>query len=139
MPRLLESRFVINQDDAGRLVIGIDSASLFRPEDAGQIVVTASHCALVRDRPDKVVFPGVFTAFFHDAGGVMEGSGYSRLAALDGAAVIAATVSADSARVGDARSCYQDGVPSHPSDTAHEQGARVRMMLRTFINALRPA
>ncbi len=137
VPQLQESRFVIDQDEGKRVVIGIDSASLFQPEDAGRIVVTASHGALVGGRPDKVVPPGVFAAFFHDAGGAKDGSGYSRLAALDLSGVIAATVAADSARVGDARSCYQDGVLSHVNDTARERGARVGMTLRAFIDALR--
>ncbi len=137
VPQLQESRFVINQDDGERVVIGIDSASLFQPEDAGRVVVTASHGALVGGRPDKVVPPGVFAAFFHDAGGAKENSGYSRLASLDRSGVVAATVSADSARVGDARSCYQDGVLSHVNETARVQGGRVGMTLRAFIDALR--
>ncbi len=139
VPQLQESRFVISQDDGGRAVIGIDSASLFKPEDAGRIVVTASHGALVGGRPDTVVPSGVFAAFFHDAGGAKGGSGYSRLASLNDVGVAAATVAADSARVGDARSCYHDGVLSHVNDLARERGARVGMTLRIFIDALRQA
>lgn len=137
VPQLQESRFVISPDDGGRVVIGIDSASLFQPEDAGRIVVTASHGALVGGRPDKVVPPGVFAAFFHDAGGARDGSGYTRLASLNALSVVAGTVAADSARIGDARSCYQDGVLSHVNETAHSQGGRVGMSLREFINMLR--
>ena len=139
VPQLQESRFVISQDDGARVVIGIDSASLFQPEDAGRIVVTASHGALVGGRPDKVVPAGVFAAFFHDAGGAKGGSGYSRLASLDELGVVAATVAADSARVGDARSCYQDGVLSHVNEAAGRQGGRVGMTLRAFIDVLRQA
>jgi hypothetical protein len=139
VPQLQESRFVISPDDGGRIVIGIDSASLFQPEDAGRIVVTASHGALVGGRPDKVVPPGVFAAFFHDAGGARDGSGYTRLASLDALSVVAGTVAADSARIGDARSCYQDGVLSHVNETAHARGARVGMSLHEFINMLRRA
>ncbi len=139
VPQLRESRFVINQDDGGRVVIGIDSASLFQPEDAGRIVVTASHGALVGGKPDKVVPPGVFAAFFHDAGGAKDGSGYTRLASLDDLDVVAATVAANSARVGDARSCYQDGVLSHVNETARGKGGRVGMTLRAFIDTLRQA
>ena len=139
VPQLQESRFVINPDDGARVVIGIDSASLFQPEDAGRIVVTASHGALVGGRPDAVVPPGVFAAFFHDAGGAKGGSGYSRLAFLDTLGVVAATVAADSARVGDARSCYQDGVLSHVNEAARRQGGRVGMPLRAFIDLLRQA
>ena len=139
VPQLQESRFVISPDDGGRVVIGIDSASLFQPEDAGRIVVTASHGALVGGRPDKVVPPGVFAAFFHDAGGAKDGSGYTRLGLLDALGVVAGTVAADSARVGDARSCYQDGVLSHVNDMAHSKGGRVGMALHEFIDTLRRA
>ncbi len=139
LPSLQESRFVISADEGGRAVIGIDSASLFQPEDAGKIVVTASHGALVGGRPDKVVPPGVFAAFFHDAGGAKEGSGYTRLASLDASGVVAGTVGAQSARVGDARSCYQDGVLSHVNDAAHDRGGRVGMPLHAFIAKLRQA
>ncbi len=136
VPSLQESRFVISQDDGRRVVIGIDSASLFQPEDAGRIVVTASHGALVGGKPDKVVPPGVFAAFFHDAGGAKDGSGYSRLASLDEQGIIGGTVAAASARIGDARSCYSDGVLSHVNDTAHARGGRVGMALHTFIDQL---
>lgn len=138
VPPLQEARFTISQD-GGRVVIGIDSASLFLPEDAGRIVVTASHGALVGGRPDGVVPPGMFAAFFHDAGGAKDGSGYTRLAALDGPGVIAATVAADSARIGDARSCYQDGVVSHVNEAARGRGGQVGMTLRAFIDTLRQA
>ena len=137
LPPLQEARFVISQEEGERVVIGIDSASLFQPEDSGRIVVTASHGALVGGKPDKVVPPDVFAAFFHDAGGAKDGSGYTRLAALDGAGVIAATVAAASARVGDARSCYHHGVVSHLNDTARERGAKTGVALRAFIDALR--
>ena len=136
---LQESRFVIGPAGEGRTVIGIDSASLFRLEDAGCIVVTASHGALVGGRPDQVVPPGVFAAFFHDAGGAKGGSGYTRLPSLDTLGVVAGTVAAESARVGDARSCYQDGVLSHVNATAQDRGGRVGMRLHEFIDTLRQA
>ena len=136
VPPVQEARFVISQDD-GRVVIGMDSASLFQPEDAGRIVVTASHGALVGGKLDRVVPPGVFAAFFHDAGGAKDGSGYSRLPSLDSAGVVGATVAADSAKIGDARSCYNDGVLSQVNETARNHGGRIGMTLRAFIDALR--
>lgn len=139
VPPLQEARFVIGGEDGRRAVIGIDSASLFQPGDAGRIVVTASHGGLLGGRPDTVVPQGVFAAFFHDAGGAKDGSGHSRLASLDGAGVAAATVAADSARIGDARSCYEDGVLSHVNDAARGRGARVGVALRVFVDALRQA
>ncbi len=133
---LEESRFVIAEEAGQRVVVGIDSASLFRPEDAGRIVVTASHGGLVGGKPDTVVPPGVFAAFFHDAGGAKDGSGYGRLASLDAAGVAAGTVAAASARVGDARSCYADGVLSHVNERARALGGEVGMGLRDFVGRL---
>ncbi len=137
VPALQESRFVISQESGCRIVIGIDSASLFRAEDAERIVVTASHGALVGGKPDKVVPAGVFAAFFHDAGGAKDGSGYSRLPSLDDTGVVGATVAAASARIGDARSCYQDGMMSHVNETARARGGRVGMAVQAFIDQLR--
>ena len=139
VPPLGESRFIISEADGERVVIGIDSASLFQPADAGRIVVTASHGALVGSKPDKVVPPGVFAAFFHDAGGAKGGSGYSRLPSLDALGVVAGTVAAASARIGDARSCYGDGVLSHVNAAAQARGAQIGMSLQAFINRLRHA
>ena len=104
-----------------------------------RIVVTASHGALVGGRPNEVVPSGVFAAFFHDAGGARAGSGYSRLASLDALGVVAGTVAADSARVGDARSCYQDGVPPHVNGTARERGGHRGLALHAAIDTLRQA
>lgn len=133
---LQESRFVISRDSGQRVVIGIDSAALFQPDDAGRVVVTASHGALVGGKPDKVVPAGVFAAFFHDAGGAKGGSGYSRLPSLDALGVVGGTVAAASARIGDARSCYRDGVLSHVNETARARGGRVDMPLCAFIGQL---
>ena len=133
---LQEARFIISQGSGQRVVVGIDSASLFQPEDAGRIVVTASHGALVGGKPDKVVPPGVFAAFFHDAGGAKDGSGYGRLPSLDSSGVVGGTVAAASARIGDARSCYQDGVLSHVNQAARARGGCVGMPLHAFINQL---
>ena len=135
-PTLQEARFVISQESGQRAVIGIDSASLFQPEDAGRIVVTASHGALVGGKPDKVVPPEVFAAFFHDAGGAKDDSGYSRLPSLDDLGVVGGTVAAATARIGDAWSCYQDGVLSHVNETARVRGGRIGMPLRAFIDQL---
>ena len=61
------------------------------------------------------------------------------MASLDALGVVAGTVAAGSARVGDARSCYQHGVLSHVNDTARERGGCVGMALHAFIDTLRQA
>jgi hypothetical protein len=137
VPPIQEARFVLQEAAAGGpTVIGIDSASLFRPEDAGQIVVTASHGGLIGGKPDTSVPPGIFAATFHDAGEGKDGSGYSRLANLDQRGVAAATVAAGSARIGDARSCYGEGIVSRLNATAERMGGRVGMPLRELVERL---
>ena len=136
LPPIQEARFVIDAQPRQRMVVGIDSASLFQAEDEGRIVVTGSHGALIGGRPDVIVPPGVFAAFFHDAGGAKGGSGFSRLASLAERGVAAGAVAASSARIGDARSCYGEGILSHANDTARRLGAAPGMTLRAFIDLL---
>ena len=111
---------------AVRRILLLDSASLVRPEDAGQIVVTGSHGALVGGQPGMAL-RGVaaFAAVFNDAGGGPEGWGMSRLPALEAAGVAAFTVSAESARIGEGLSSYEDGVVSAVNPRAARLGAAV--------------
>ena len=136
VPAIQEARFVIDERPGHPVVVGIDSASLFRPEDAGRIVVTASHGGLVGGKADTTVPPGVLAAFFNDAGGCKDGSGRARLSSLEDRGVAGGTVAASSARIGDARSSYEDGVLSHVNRTAARLGGRVGMSLRVFVDHL---
>ncbi len=136
VPPIKEARFVLSDAPGSPAVIGIDSASLFQADDAGRIVVTASHGGLVGGKADTTVPAGVLAAIFNDAGGCKDGSGFSRLADLDKRGVAAATVAASSARIGDARSSYADGVLSHVNATAERLNGRVGMSLKAFIDGL---
>ncbi len=111
---------------AVRRILLLDSASLVRPEDAGEIVVTGSHGALVGGQP-IMALRGVpaFAAVFNDAGGGPEGWGMSRLPALEAAGVAAFTVSAVSARIGEGVSSFEDGVISAVNPRAAALGARI--------------
>jgi hypothetical protein len=125
LPAAAEARGeVAPPDGALRRILLLDSASLVRPEDAGQIVVTGSHGALLGGRPDTAM-RGVaaFAAVFNDAGGGPEGSGTSRLTALDQAGVAAFTVAAASARIGEGASSFHDGVVSAVNPRAAALGA----------------
>ncbi|MGI4815043.1 MAG: hypothetical protein ACRYG5_03940 [Janthinobacterium lividum] len=67
----------------------------------------------------------------NDAGGGLDNSGMDGLAAVDELCGIpAATVSADSARIGDALSTYNDGIISAANDTALRIGVKVGMSAR---------
>jgi hypothetical protein len=105
--------------------------------DTGVIAVTGSHAALFRGQPDNVISVDVFAAFFNDAGVGLDGAGIARLKDLDRRNIIAATVSADSAEIGLARSTYQDGVVSYANATAERNGVRPGGRLQDAIARLR--
>jgi hypothetical protein len=117
-------------------LICADSVGMVRPEDTGQIVITASHAALPGGRPDTLIPPGILAVFFSDAGVGMDGAGIARIPHLDGLGIIAGTTSAASAPIGDSRALYERGVLSHLTTAATNAGARVGMKLKTFIAML---
>ena len=134
-----ETRRVLEEPGWRRRIVLIDSASLVRPEDKGQIIVTASHGALVGGNPAMALQVDGFAGVFHDAGVGIEGVGITRLPALDGRGIAGLTVSAASARIGDAASVYEDGVISHANATAQRLGARPGEPLKARLIALAQA
>ena len=101
----------------------IDSAAMVRPEDADCIVVTGSHGGLVGGDPAMALRTEGFAAVFNDAGIGIDEAGVGRLAALDRRGMAAFTVSASSARIGEARSSFEDGEISRVNETAARLGA----------------
>jgi hypothetical protein len=130
------ARFVMREVAGEPALICADSIGMLQPDDAGRIVVTASHAALSGGRPDNIVPPGIHAVFFSDAGGGMDGAGIARLAELDRQGIVAGTTSADSAPIGDARALYRDGILSHVNGPASRRGGRVGMKLKEFIELL---
>ena len=76
-------------------------------------------------------------AVFHDAGVGVGEAGIKRLPALDRRGIAAATVAADSARIGEARSVYADGRLSRVNEAARAAGAEVGMTTREFVELMR--
>ena len=117
----------------GRHIILIDSAAMVRPHDAGQIVVTGSHGGLVGGKLAMALRVHAFAAVFNDAGIGIDQAGITRLPALDMHSIASFTVSAGSARIGDARSTFEDGVISHANETALRFGAAVGVRARDVL------
>ncbi|MEJ0067823.1 MAG: hypothetical protein WDO24_02745 [Pseudomonadota bacterium] len=90
---------------------------------------------LVSEPANNEIAP-VHAVFFSDAGGGKDGAGYARLADLERRRIPAATVSADSAPIGDSRAIHDDGIISHVNEMAAAAGAQVGMKLRDFIAVL---
>jgi hypothetical protein len=93
--------------------------------------VTGSHGALVGGRPENALRVDALAALFNDAG--IGAAGVGRLPALDERGIAAATVACDSARIGDGRSTYFDGVLTRVNRTAEAAGARPGMAARRFV------
>jgi hypothetical protein len=106
------------------------------PEDAGHVIVTGSHGGLLGGRPETAVKQPVLAAVYNDAGGGIDGAGFSRLPALDARGIAGATVDAASARIGEAMSTWTDGIVSAVNDTAARMGGRVGQTCREFVHAL---
>ncbi len=137
VPAIRESR--VRLDEAcrpGVEVWALDSVSLVQPEDAGRIVVTGSHGGLLGGRPESAVRQPVFAALFNDAGLGADEAGASRLPALDARGIAAATVAAASARIGDARSTFADGLISRVNERASALGGRPGMSARELVALL---
>jgi hypothetical protein len=141
-PPYEEARFLLRPPGeplAEPPVWGLDSNSLVRPEDEGAIIVTGSHGGLLGGRPETALKYDVLGALYNDAGIGKDNAGISRLPALDGRGIAAATVAAASARIGDARSTYQDGIVSRVNARAAALGLREGMTARDFVAGLRRA
>ena len=128
------ARYILREGQPG--LVCADSIGMIVPEDAGKIVITASHGALSGGRPDNAVAPDVHACFFSDGGVGMDGAGIARLAPLDQRGIPAGAVSADSAPIGDARALYHDGILSHVNGAAARRGARPGMPLKEFVEIL---
>ncbi len=130
------TRFVISDAPGRRRVLGLDAAPLLAPGDAGAIAVTGSHAALFRGRPDGVISVPLFAAIFNDAGVGLDGAGIARLADLDRSGTIAATVSAQSAEIGHARSAWETGILSFVNAAASRAGLAPGQRLSAAIETL---
>ncbi|MBA3479151.1 MAG: hypothetical protein H0T52_12265 [Lautropia sp.] len=125
VPARAESRYVAQTAPGAPLVIVMDSVSLVQPSDAGAVVVTASHGGLLGGDPASALKVDALAAVYCDAGFGKDRAGVTRLPALEARGIAAATVSSDSARIGDGQSVYEDGVLSCVNDKAASLGIAV--------------
>ena len=126
-----EGAFVLIPDSPAAWAL--DSASLVGPEHVETVVVTGSHGGLLGGRPDTALKYDALAALFNDAGIGIDEAGVTRLPALETRGIAAATVATTSARIGDARSTYEDGVLSRVNRRAAELGIVPGMAAREFV------
>jgi hypothetical protein len=132
-PAYEEARFLLRRVAGEPDIWGLDSNSLVRAEDAGAIVVTGSHGAVLGGNPGSAIRAAVLAAVYHDAGIGIDEAGMSRLPALEARGIIAATVAGDTARIGDARSVWETGRLSALTPGAERAGARPGMSVPEFV------
>lgn len=132
-----EGSFLVVADPPA--VWALDSASLVGPEHVGTIIVTGSHGGLLGGRPDTALKYDALAALFNDGGIGIDEAGVSRLPALDRRGIAAGTVTAASARIGDARSTFEDGVLSRLNARAAALGIAPGMTARDFVAIARRA
>jgi hypothetical protein len=136
-PPALESAFLLIAEPPA--VWALDSASAVGPEHVGTVVVTGSHGGLLGGRPETALKHDALAALFNDAGIGIDEAGVTRLAALDARGIAAATVAASSARIGDARSTYEDGIVSRVNACAAALGLAPGLDARAFVAVVRRA
>ena len=136
-PEYVEARGIAGHTPAGLRLVCLDSSSLVAPgEDDGHIVLCGSHGGLVAGQPHLALQVDAAAAFFNDAGIGKDGAGITRLPALDARGIPAATVDAMSARIGDGRSTFEDGIVSRVNETARAAGIEPGMQAREAVNLI---
>jgi hypothetical protein len=136
-PPTLEAAFLLIAETPA--VWALDSASLVGAAQVGAIVVTGSHGGLLGGRPDTALKADALAALFNDSGIGIDEAGVTRLPALDSRGIAAGTVAASSARIGDARSTYEDGILTRVNQRAAALGIVPGMTAREFVEIVRRA
>ena len=106
--------------EGGRPVILMDSISSVTAADEGTVVVSASHGGV--SAGEFACRHRLAACFFNDAGVGKANAGIAALSMLDAIGVAGATLSHDSARIGDARDHWEHGVVSHVNEVASAAG-----------------
>jgi hypothetical protein len=136
-PPALEAAFLVISEPPA--LWALDSASLVAAEHAGTVIATGSHGGLLGGRPDTALKADALAALFNDAGIGIDEAGVSRLSALDARGIAAATVAAASARIGEGRSTYEDGILTRVNRCAAALGIAPGISAREFVAIIRRA
>ena len=114
-------------------VVLLDSITQVRPEHAGMVVISGSHGGVSAGHYASQVRAALYV--FNDAGVGKDQAGIASLATLDALGIAAAAVAHTSARIGEARDTYEDGVVSHANAAAVALGIQPGAVLRTQLGS----
>lgn len=131
---ILETRSEATVPGASRTIVMVDSIALAREGDAGGIVVSGSHGGTPSDGYAAKV--GMQLVLFNDAGFGADNAGIASLPLLEQKGIAAATVSAFTARIGNGRSTYADGIISAANPRALALGAVIGAAAKDFVDAV---
>lgn len=116
---------------SGGTVLLMDSMSSAVPEDAGALIVSASHGGTSAGEFASGIRP--LFATFNDAGRGKDDAGVHGLAILQAAGLAAACCDSMSARIGEADDHWENGVLSAVNAAAAELGIRVGMSVQQAV------
>jgi hypothetical protein len=120
---------------AGRVIV-MDSITQLTPDDAGSVVVAASHGGV--SSGEFALAVALAAAFFNDAGVGKDNAGIAALDMLQKRGVAAAAVAHTSGRIGDSMDMWENGVLSHVNAVGKAAGlapgARVRTVLTQLVS-----
>lgn len=103
-------------------IIGMDSITHVEKEDSGHLILSASHGGSSAGSYGlKYPFAAVF---FNDAGVGKDNAGITALTMLGEAGIAGGTYSHMTARIGEARDSWENGVISHVNQAAQKLGFR---------------
>lgn len=108
---------------ASRRIILMDSITQVTMEDAGCMVIAASHGGL--SSAEFALQVPLHVVVFNDAGVGKDDAGIAALALLERHGVAAATIAHDSARIGDSLDMWTHGIVSHVNSQARALGIAV--------------
>ena len=125
----------IEKGPSGRVIV-MDSITKVTPDDAGAVVVSASHGGA--SSGEFALEVPLSVVFFNDAGVGKDHAGIAALDMLEAKSVAAGAVAHTSARIGDSRDMWEHGVISHVNASARKlglvPGSSLREALTTLVN-----
>ena len=131
---MLETRSEVALPGAARPIVMVDSIALANEGDAGGIVLSGSHGGTPSDAYSAKVKPQL--VLFNDAGFGADYAGLAALPILEQKGIAAATVSVFTARIGNGRSTYEDGIVSAANGRALALGAVIGAPAKDFVGAV---
>jgi len=123
-------------ETGGVKILLLDSASKLSARHDGAIVITGSHGGLPGNEISRALRARPVLVVFNDAGIGIDRAGIARLPVLQDMGIAALCVDAGSARIGSARSSYENGLVSIANSLAAELGAEPGMPLKLLAGKL---